>query len=218
MAAMPGTPFALPLPTQAFPLILRDVACARGEARVFGGLDLAVEAGGLWLVRGANGAGKTTLLRLLAGLLKPAGGAALWGDGRAPRTVPERAVLVGHQEALKPALSVAENLGFWARFHGVTENPWPHASDPFGVWALADVPVRALSAGQKRRVSLTRLAFARAPLWLLDEPTTALDAAGQRIVWELVALHRRRGGAAVVTTHAKGTVDGANELVLGEAR
>lgn len=215
---MPGSPFALPLPPQPFPLILRDAACARGEAQVFSGLDLAVEAGGLWLVRGVNGAGKTTLLRLLAGLLRPARGAALWGDGRTPRAAPERALLVGHQNALKPALSVAENLGFWARFLGVAEMPWPQASDPFGVWALADVPVRTLSAGQKRRVSLTRLAFARAPLWLLDEPTTALDAAGQRVVWELIALHRRRGGAVVVTTHAKGTVEGANELVLGEAR
>lgn len=218
MTAMPASPFAHPLPPQPFPLILRDVACARGEARVFAGLDLTVDAGGLWLIRGVNGAGKTTLLRLLAGLLKPQRGAGLWSDGRAPRAAPERALLVGHQDALKPALSVAENLGFWARFLGVAENPWPQAADPFGVWALADVPVRMLSAGQKRRVSLTRLAFSRAPLWLLDEPTTALDAAGQRIVWELIALHRRRGGAAVVTTHAKGTVEGASELVLGEAR
>jgi heme exporter protein A len=218
MPIMSGNPFASPLPPQPFPLMLRDVTAVCGETRVFSGLDMAIDAGGLWLVRGANGAGKTTLLRLLAGLLRPASGASLWGDGRAPRAVPERATLVGHQEALKPALTAAENLAFWARFAGVEENPWPTRSDPFSVWALADVPLRTLSAGQKRRVSLTRLAFARAPLWLLDEPTTALDAAGQRTVWELIAAHRRRGGAVVVTTHAKGTVEGASELHLGDER
>ncbi|MGE4528644.1 MAG: heme ABC exporter ATP-binding protein CcmA [Rhodospirillaceae bacterium] len=213
-----GNPFSAALPPVPFPLMLREAACWRGETEVFSGLEMMIEASALWLVRGDNGAGKTTLLRLLAGLLRSADGVVAWGDGQSPRKAPERALFVGHADALKPALTVGENLGFWAGFSGLDESPWPQASDPFGVWAYADVPLRALSAGQRRRVALTRLAFSAAPLWLLDEPVTALDAAGQRTVWELVAAHRRRGGAVVATTHAPLSLPGAQEMTLGGAR
>jgi len=213
-----GNPFSAALPPAPFPLMLRDAACWRGETEVFAGLDMAVDGGALWLIRGDNGAGKTTLLRLLAGLLPAARGAVAWGDGQSPRRVPERALLIGHADALKPALTVGENLAFWSGFAGLADSPWPQASDPFGVWAYADVPLRALSAGQRRRVALTRLAFSAAPLWLLDEPVTALDALGQRTMWELVAAHRRRGGAVVATTHAAANLPDAQEMTLGEAR
>lgn len=212
---MLGNPFSTPLPIDPFPLILRGVAHARGEALVLSEIDMTIDAGGLTVVRGANGAGKTTLLRLLAGLVRPMSGAVAWADGTRPAAAPERAVLVGHLDALKPALTVAENLDFWCGFQGLAENPWPRASDPFAVWAYADVPVRALSAGQKRRVALTRLGFSAAPLWLLDEPATALDAAARRVVWELVAAHRRRGGAAVVAMHGEATPPEAVEITLG---
>ncbi len=215
MRNMHENPFSAPLTSGFFPLILRGVGYARGEAAVLGGVDMVVEAGSLSILRGANGAGKTTLLRLLAGLVRPAAGAAAWADGARPARVPERAILIGHQDALKSALTVAENLDFWSGFSGLAETPWPRGSDPFSVWAHADVPVRALSAGQRRRAALTRLAFSSAPLWLLDEPTTALDAAARRIVWELVAAHRRRGGAVVVAMHGETTPEGAAELTLG---
>ncbi|WP_337996718.1 heme ABC exporter ATP-binding protein CcmA [Oleispirillum naphthae] len=213
-----GNPFSTALPLAPFPLMLREAACWRGETEVFAGLDMMIEGGALWLIRGDNGAGKTTLLRLLAGMLRAAGGVVSWGDGQSPRKTPERALFIGHADALKPALTVGENLGFWAGFSGFAESPWPQASDPFGVWAYADVPLRALSAGQRRRVALTRLAFSAAPLWLLDEPVTALDAAGQRTVWELAAAHRRRGGAVVATTHAPMNLPDAQEMTLGGLR
>jgi heme exporter protein A len=215
MRGMQDNPFSVPLTFSPFPLILRGVGYARGEAAVLSGVDLVVEAGGLNVLRGANGAGKTTLLHLLAGLIRPSAGVATWADGARPAQVPERAVLIGHQDALKPALTVAENLNFWSRFCGLAENPWPRGSDPFAVWAHADVAARALSAGQKRRVALTRLAFSASPLWLLDEPGTALDAGARRIVWELVAAHRRRGGAVAVAMHGDATPADAVEITLG---
>jgi len=215
---MLGNPFSAALPSAPFPLMLREVACWRGETEVFSSLDMMIDGGALWLVRGENGAGKTTLLRLLAGLLPAGSGVVSWGDGLTPRKAPERAFLVGHADALKPALTVGENLAFWAGFAGLSASPWPQACDPFGVWAYADVPVRALSAGQRRRVALTRLAFSKAAVWLLDEPVTALDAAGQRTMWELVAAHRRRGGAVVATTHAASGMPDAQDLTLGGER
>lgn len=213
---MLSDPFAVPLTDAAFPLILRGIGCARGERVVFSGFDMVVDRGAVCVVRGDNGAGKSSLLRILAGLMRPYGGVMAWGDGQQPHAETERAILIGHQDAVKPALTVAENLAFWAAYANLPASPWPDACDPFVVAPLADLPARALSAGQKRRVGLTRLAFSAAPLWLLDEPLTALDAAGQRAVLAAVAAHRRRGGAAVITTHAPIDLPDITEIDIGE--
>lgn len=195
-----------------FPLLLRGVACVLGGVTLFSGLDLVIEAGGAVAVRGPAGAGKSALLRLLAGVISPAAGEIVWADGRTPRQVPERALSVGREDALKPALTVAENLGFWSAFLDL--RAWPRGGDPFGTWILADVPVAALSAGQRRCVALTRLALAETGLWLLDDPGAGLDGTARHRLADLVARHRARGGAVAFSGDL--AIPGAREIALGE--
>lgn len=192
----------------------RELACLRGERVVFAGLSFALDAGGALLLTGANGAGKSSLLRLLAGLLAPAEGALLWQgeDALADRAAHARRLrYVGHGDALKPALTARENLGFFARLHGGEVDA---ALDALGLSALAELPARVLSAGQKRRLGLARLALAPAPLWLLDEPTTGLDAASVERLGALLARHRAAGGMVAAATHLPVPLPGAAELRL----
>lgn len=193
-----------------------SLQCRRGGRVVFEGLDFALEAGGLLLLTGRNGAGKSSLLRLMAGLLAPAAGSLAW-DGRpvAEDAEAHRARLryVGHLDALKPALTAAENLSFWADLWGGGD---PLAAlDAFGLKGLADQPARFLSAGQKRRANLARLALAPADLWLLDEPATALDAETTERLRALIARHRDGGGMAVISTHGDLGLPAARSLELG---
>lgn len=192
----------------------RDLACIRGDRAVFAGLSFALPAGAALLLTGANGAGKSTLLRILAGLLPPAEGAVLWrgADTAAdPAAHAARLRYLSHQDALKPALTVAENLAFFARLRGGEVSP---ALAALGLDALAELPARVLSSGQKRRLALARLALAPAPLWLLDEPTTGLDAASVERLRPLLAAHRAAGGIVVAATHIPLPLDGARELRL----
>ncbi len=200
----------------------RNLVCVRGERRVFAGLDFAVDAGGALVLAGANGSGKSSLLRLMAGLLPPASGTLSW-DGAATAADPEahraRLHYVGHLDAVKPVLTVAENLRFWAglrpgRRAGNPGDSVGPALETFGIAHLADVPGRFLSAGQKRRLTLARIVTAPAPLWLLDEPTTALDEAATASLEAAIAGHRAGGGMVVVATHTKMAVDGARVLDL----
>jgi heme exporter protein A len=165
------------------------------------------------VVRGANGSGKTSLLRLIAGLLRPAGGRVEMIGGDPDLTVPEQAHYLGHQDALKPSLSVAENLAFWARYLGIRPCG-PDALAAVGLGELADLPAGYLSAGQRRRLSIARLIAAPRPLWLLDEPTSALDAAAQVRLAELMRRHLGGGGLAVAATHGPLGVEAARELTL----
>uniref|UniRef100_UPI0018DF36A9 heme ABC exporter ATP-binding protein CcmA n=1 Tax=Roseomonas rosulenta TaxID=2748667 RepID=UPI0018DF36A9 len=152
----------------------RDLACLRGDRAVFAGLSFALAPGEALLLTGANGAGKSTLLRILAGLLPAAEGAVLWQGQDIAEDAPghaRRTRYLSHQDALKPALSVTENLAFFARLQGGAVAP---ALAALALAPLADLPARVLSSGQKRRLALARLALAPAPLWLLDEPTTGV--------------------------------------------
>src|SRR5918997_418373 len=169
----------------------RELACLRGERVVFAGVSFREEPGAALLLTGANGAGKSSLLRLLAGLLRPAAGALLWAgeDALADRAEHARRLrYLSPQDALKPALTARENLLFAARLHGGGDAE--AALDALGLLPLAELPVRLLSTGQRRRLALARLALAPAPLWLLDEPTLGLDAASVSRLGGLLARHR----------------------------
>ena len=192
----------------------RDLACLRGDRVVFAGLQMTLAQGDALLLTGANGAGKSTLLRILAGLLRPAEGQVSWlGEDIAadPAAHARRLRYLSHQDALKPALTVAENLGFFARLWGGAVAP---ALAALALAPLADLPARVLSSGQKRRLALARLALAPAPLWLLDEPTTGLDAASVERLGPLLAAHRAAGGIVVAATHIPLPLPDARELRL----
>ncbi len=178
------------------------VTCVRGGREVFSGLAFAAESGEALAVTGANGSGKTSLLRLIAGLLMITAGSIGLDGGDRELTLPEQAHYLGHRDALKPALSVMENLAFWRDFLGGEALDVPASLAAVGLDHAADLPAAYLSAGQKRRLSIARLLVVRRPIWLLDEPTNALDSAGQRLFAGLMADHLGRGGLIVAATHA----------------
>lgn len=172
-------------------LAVHDLAVARGGLRAFEALSFTLDAGQALILRGPNGIGKTTLLRTVAGLQPPVAGRI---------DMPEDAVAyAAHADGLKGALSVAENLGFWARVFGGGDVAAALAAMDLG--ALADRPAAALSAGQKRRLGLARLVVSRRPLWVLDEPTVSLDAASVARFADMVRGHLARNGAALIATH-----------------
>ena len=155
------------------------VRCVRGGREVFSGLDFEAASGGALAVTGANGAGKTSLLRMIAGLLTIAGGSIVLEGGENELTLAEQAHYLGHRDALKPALSVMENLEFWRDFLGGEVSDAGESLAAVGLDHAAELPAAYLSAGQRRRLSIARLLAVRRPIWLLDEPTSALDAGGQ---------------------------------------
>jgi heme exporter protein A len=200
-------------------LVAEELSCRRGERLIFTGLSLIVRAGGAVVLTGANGSGKSSLLRLLATLLTPAVGRVSWGGAPVSEDIAAyRACLlyVGHLDAIKPALSVRETLGFWAAMRGVEAASLDRALTGFGLDRVADWPCRWLSAGQRRRLALARLIAIPAPLWLLDEPGAALDADGETRLDEAIAAHRATGGRLVVATHQAAALPGAIELRLGD--
>jgi heme exporter protein A len=197
----------------------RGLACVRGGRLVFAELDFALSAGEALLLIGPNGSGKSSLLRLLAGLLKPAAGRVLW-DGQAMDEDREahagRLHFVGHQDAVKPVLSVEENLGFWARLRApaTAQAATRAALDRLGLLALAGMPGKLLSAGQKRRLTLARLLVAPADLWLLDEPTVGLDRSSVRTLEAMCREHRAASGMIIASTHTDIDLPGAGTLPL----
>ena len=193
------------------------LSAIRGERLVFHGVSFVLPEGGALILSGRNGAGKSTLLRVLAGLTRPASGRLLWDgeDALADRAAHgARVALLGHQDALKPGLTAAENLAFAARLSGRSV---VDALAALGLEDLADLPARMLSAGQKRRLALARVSLSAAPLWLLDEPTLGLDDAAVDQLGLLLARHRAAGGMVVAATHVGLPLPGAETVRLQAA-
>ncbi len=197
-------------------LLGRGVRCVRGGREVFSGLDFEASAGQALAVTGRNGSGKTSLLRLIAGLLTPDGGSIALEGAEAELTLGEQAHYLGHRDALKPALSVEENLGFWRDFLAGEISDLGGSLAAVGLDHAAHLPAAYLSAGQRRRLSLARLIAVRRPVWLLDEPTAALDAAGQAMFAGLMRDHLKKGGMIVAATHGPLGIE-AKELRIGSA-
>lgn len=198
-----------------------DLGCVRAGRIVFARRAFRIEAGGLLILRGPNGAGKSSLLRLMAGLLPPAHGTLLWnGEDVADDPYAHRARLAycGHDDALKPGLTVAEHLEFHAALRGESDARIADALAAFGLDALANTPARFLSAGQRKRVALARLICAPTPLWLLDEPSNGLDAATVTKLEAAIASHRRDGGIVIAATHLDFAGADAATLTLDGAK
>jgi heme exporter protein A len=192
------------------------VKCIRGGREVFSRLDFAASAGEALAVTGPNGAGKTSLLRQIAGLLAIPEGSIDFDGGDAELTLAEQAHYLGHRDALKPALSVMENLAFWRDFLGGEASDADESLAAVGLDHAAQLPAVVLSAGQRRRLSIARLLTVRRPIWLLDEPTSALDSAGQTMFAAVMQDHLARGGMIVAATHAPLGI-AARELRIGGA-
>jgi len=199
-----------------------DLVCVRGGRQVFQNVSFALEAGAALVVSGPNGAGKSSLLRLIAGLIRPSHGRIALAGGDPELTIGEQSHYLGHQDALKPSLSVRENLAFWAEFFGAalgqnSSNDMP-ALAAVGLDGLARLPAAYLSAGQRRRLSLARMVAVARPIWLLDEPTSALDTDAQAMLADLMRAHRAGGGLILAATHGPIGLEGAQELKLGASR
>jgi len=194
----------------------RDLACTRGGRHVFAKLSFELGTGEALLLTGPNGAGKSSLLRIVAGLLWPAAGNLQLAGADPDRSLAEQAHYLGHLDPLKGSLSVAENLRFWAQFLGGGDGAPPgDALAALGLGGLGDLPAGYLSAGQRRRLSLARLLAVARPIWLLDEPASALDSPGQGLLRDLMLRHLAAGGLILAATHASLGLDAARELRLG---
>jgi heme exporter protein A len=195
-------------------LTVTDLALSRGERQLFSGLGFALGAGELLLIRGPNGAGKSSLLLTLAGILRPDRGTIQWsgGDEAGPLH------LLGHLSGIKPRLTLSENLVFWREVNGPTGLHAEAALAAAGLGGLGAIEAGHLSAGQTRRLALARLLVTERTIWLLDEPTASLDAAGDALVGRMIGDHLRRGGAVIAATHSDLAVERvAQTLTLGDA-
>lgn len=192
-----------------------DLACHRGGRDVFVGLSFAVASGEALTVTGRNGAGKSSLLRTIVGLVRLAQGKLSLEGGDPELSIAEQAHYLGHQDALKPSLTVAENLRFWAGFLGTRAADIRPALATVGLDELADLPAAYLSAGQRRRLSIARLLAVKRPIWLLDEPTSTLDASAQDRLAGVMQAHLAEGGLILAATHGAIGLETARELRLG---
>ncbi|SIQ88903.1 heme exporter protein A [Rhizobium sp. RU20A] len=203
------------------PLLLsvEGLAARRGEDYVFRDITVRLEAGEALVVTGPNGSGKSTFLRAVAGLLKPdLGEVHVSGTHTPVERTAELCHYLGHRNAMKRELTVEENLGFWKSFFGdvapargmtITE-----AAEAVGLPGILHLPYGYLSAGQQRRMAMAKLIVAGRPIWILDEPTAALDAASETLFADLVLRHRSAGGIVLAATHQPLGFEGAKSLVM----
>jgi heme exporter protein A len=204
-------------------LSANGLTCLRGGREVFANLDFEVAAGEALTLTGRNGAGKSSLLRMIAGLLAVAKGRIVLDGGDKDLSTPEQCHYLGHRDALKTALTVAENLDFWRAYldGGTTEKAAADKVDALaavGLSSVAGLPAAYLSAGQRRRLSIARLIAVPRPIWLLDEPTSSLDAAAQTMLTALMTDHMKAGGLVIAATHGPIGLLGAKQLHIGGAR
>jgi heme exporter protein A len=199
-------------------LAAHEISCQRGGRVLFQDMSFALAPGEGLLVTGPNGAGKTSLLRQIAGLLPLAGGRLSLDGPRPDVELPELCHYVGHLNGIKTSFTVRENLAFWTDFLGETGGSVPRALSAFGLTPLADFPAGLLSAGQKRKLALSRLFAAQRPIWLLDEPQVSLDAPSLKLLEAAIKDHLEAGGIAVVTSHTPLKTKFAHKIALGGKR
>ena len=181
-------------------LVLKNLTCERAGRQLFPGISRTLKNGEGLLVTGPNGSGKTTLIKTITGLLRPLEGSIRLTGGTDGAPLAERCHLIGHADGVKRALSVKENLDFWSAYLGGTGSA--RALERLGLEALADLPAGVLSAGQRRRLALTRLLAAPRPLWLLDEPAEALDRASKTLLADMIKDHMGTGGIVLAVSHS----------------
>ncbi|MBL94847.1 MAG: Cytochrome c biogenesis ATP-binding export protein CcmA [Alphaproteobacteria bacterium MarineAlpha3_Bin5] len=195
----------------------RNLKCCRGDRTVFRGLSFCLEEGQALVLKGRNGSGKSSLIRILAGLLSPVSGDVIW-EGETVFNEPEehfqRFQYIGHLNAIKPTLTISENITYWVKLHGGKLAYLTKALKKFDLENVLDLPVRFLSAGQKRRVGLVRLIVSSSVIWLLDEPATSLDNAMIEQLENIIRDHRKEGGIVILSTHQNLKLDDAIELQL----
>ncbi len=196
-------------------LIIENLACKRGGRHVFEGLSFSVQSGQGVLIKGPNGAGKTSLLKTLAGFIPASAGNIILKDGDPELEIYQQSHYVGHLNGIKHGFSVYDNVAFYASYfgHSNSENVIQALND-FHLAELQNIPSEILSAGQKRRLGLTRLIVAFRPIWILDEPTVSLDHNSQEILAQLVAKHVTKGGIVIASTHIPLGIDFTHTITL----
>lgn len=204
------------MPFPPVTLKVSGLACQRGGRMLFEDVSFSLSPGEIVTLSGPNGAGKSTMMRMIAGLVPLEAGSVVIEGGSLGEDDVTLLHYHGHREGQRDALTAAENLAFSTAMLGGDVSAIPAALERMGARRLADLPVRVLSAGQRRRVALCRLLAAPRPIWILDEPLAALDVTGQTLVANLVAEHIAKGGSALLATHQPIGVD-SRQIILGAA-